>query len=142
VATARTYLDALVSHQAAHVRLAPDVVRYENGVESMRGAAAMRRNLETFPLYKAIASLHDVSWIVDGNNAVAFYLLDVNAVPGVSLHAATAHVSEWFHVQRGLITRIDVVECFALGFRPESVNGTTHAGLLTDLCARSGARDV
>lgn len=142
IATAQTYLDALLSHKPASVRLAPDVVRYENGIESARGAANMRRSLKNFPLYKVITRIRNVRWIVDGGNAVAFYLIDTNAIPGVDQHAATAHVSEWFHVRRGLITRIDLVVCFAGGLSPQSSQASSRAGLLTDLCVRTGPQGV
>lgn len=142
IATSQTYLAAITSHDASHVRLAPNVVRDENGIISARGAADMRHNLETYPLYKVITALHDVRWIVDGGNAVAFYLIEANLAPGVNQHAATAHVAEWFHVKNGLITRIDVDVCFAGALRPDGWQGQSHAGLFTDLCLRDGPNGV
>ena len=142
VATAQTYVDALLSHNASQVRLAPDVVRYENGLESARNAADLRHIIATSPLLKLITNIRHEQWVVEGGNAVAYYLIDTNAVPGVPQHAATAHVAEWFHVSHGLITRIDLVVCFAGALSPESDAASTRDKDLTDLCMRSGPKGV
>ena len=142
IATAKTYLDALVSHDASHVRLAPDVVRYENGIESARNAADLRHIIATSPLLKLIRGERHIQWIVDGGSAVAFYLIDTNAIPGVPQHAATAHVAEWFHVSHGLITRIDVVVCFAGALTNESDMAPSRERDLTDLCIRTGPKGL
>ena len=142
VATAQTYIDALLSHDASRVRLASDVVRYENGIESARGAADLRHVLATSPLLKLITHIRNERWIVDGGNAVVYYLIDTNAVPGVPQHAATAHVAEWFHVSHGLITRIDLVVCFAGALTPEGGQAASRDKDLTDLCIRSGPKGL
>lgn len=142
ISSAQTYLDALLSHDATHVRLAPNVVRYENGILSANGAADMRHQLETFPLYKVITAINVDQWVVEGARAVAFYRIEANLIPGVPQHAATAHVAEMFTLRNGLITRIQVVDCFAGALRPESGVGQSRAPLLTDLCVRTGPRSV
>lgn len=102
----------------------------------------MRNTLETFPLYRVIKGIRSVRWVVEGGHAVAFYLIDAQLAPGVKQQVSTAHVAEEFTVRNGLITRIDLVVCFAGGLRPESGQTTSRAGLLTDLCVRTGPKSI
>ncbi|HVV35759.1 MAG TPA: hypothetical protein VHC63_04090 [Acidimicrobiales bacterium] len=142
VSAAQSYLDALVSHNASKVRFASNVLRDENGVISGSGAKAMRHQLATSQEYKLITRLHDERWVAEGDEADAFYRIEASAVPGQDVHAATAYVAERFNVVHGLITRIDVVECFAGALTTEAAQERSVAPLVTDLCLRSGPKGL
>ena len=100
VAAATRYLNALVSHDAEDVPLAPDVWRTEEGRNTGLGAADIRARMASEPM-RTITAVRDVRWYVEGPDAVAFYLLDAGG--------ATAHVAERFRVAGGLIQEIEAI---------------------------------
>ena len=63
VETAMTYLDALVSHDSASVRLADDVRRIGNGKDIVAGADALRAVIEREP----VGAIDALRWVVDGD---------------------------------------------------------------------------
>ena len=69
-----TYLDALVSHDAASVRLADDVRRIGNGKDVVAGADALRAVIEREP----VGAIDALRWVVDGDNAALVYDLDAD----------------------------------------------------------------
>jgi hypothetical protein len=118
ISAASTYLDALVSHDATHIRLAPDVKRTEEGVFSTVGAAAIIKSVSLPTFDESIIDRRDTRWFVDKPNheAVAFYVLDVGAEPNPLLPfirptvaTGTVHLSERFKVDNGLITQIEAI---------------------------------
>jgi hypothetical protein len=118
ISAATTYLDALVSHDASHIRLDPNVVRTEQGHNTGTGAAAIIKSVSLPTFDEAIIDKRDVRWFVDKPNheAVAFYILDVGAEPNPLLPfvrpsevTGTVHLSERFKVDNGLITQIEAI---------------------------------
>ena len=74
VEVARTYLDALLSHEAEKALLAPDACRINNGVRSIEGADALRAIIRREPVARTSA----FRWLVDGEQAITFYDLDAD----------------------------------------------------------------
>ena len=109
VATADTYLDALVSHDASAVRLAPGVRRTENASVTGSSAAEIRRALEPPSLVQLVLGKRDVRYTVDveRGEVVATYLLDTGIPPRFNL--VTSYVMERFRIEAGLITEIEAV---------------------------------
>lgn len=68
------YLDALVSHEADTVPLAPDVRRIDNGRVVVEGAEALRDVIRREP---AMAT-GSFRWLVDGDDAIVFYDIDAD----------------------------------------------------------------
>ena len=97
---ASTYLEALVSHDASKIALAENAWRTEEGRNSGIGAADIRTRTESDQM-KLITDIRDVRWFVDGENAIAFYLLDASG--------ATTHIAERFRVIDGLIHEIEAI---------------------------------
>jgi hypothetical protein len=117
---AGTYIAALVSHKGDQVRLAPNARRTENGLETASSGEAIRNDLETNKGDAAISGARDIRWFVDGENAVAYYLLDTSIVPPVpGVHTSTVRLSERFRVVNGLITEIEAIFWVSPGPTPE-----------------------
>lgn len=100
IATATKYLDALVSHDARDVPLAPDAWRVEQGRNSGIGADDIRARTEA-PNMHIITGRRDLRWFVDGEQAVAFYLLDTTR--------GTVYIAERFCVVEGMIHEIEAI---------------------------------
>ena len=112
IEAATTYLDALVSHDSASVRLAPGAWRMVNGRVDARSADELRGAIEREP----VAAVRDVRWVVEGEDAVAVYDLDADltrAAQSATFGPADSHIPayviERFKVRRGLIHEIEVV---------------------------------
>jgi hypothetical protein len=130
ISTATTYLDALVSHDATNIRLAPDARRTEEGFDTGDGAAAIKQSVSLPTFDESIIDMRDVRWFVDkpDHEAIAFYILDVGAIPNPLLPfvrpttaTGTVHLSERFQVQNGLITQIEVI--FSVSTTPNEGSG-------------------
>jgi hypothetical protein len=122
VEVARTYLDALVSHDAESVLLAEGARRIDNGKVTVQGADALRAIIRREPA----ARTDGFRWIVDGDQAIAFYDLDADLsrgegeVVGPPDSWIPAYIGERFRVQDGRITEIEVVYTARPGHpRPE-----------------------
>ncbi len=100
IATATRYLDALVSHDGTGVALAADCWRVEQGKNTGIGGENIRRNLADEVMH-GITGYRDLRWYIDGENAVAFYTLDVAG--------ATAQIVERFRIVGSLICEIEAV---------------------------------
>jgi len=120
ISAATTYLDALVSHDGTDIRLAPNVVRTEEGHNTGTGAAAIIKSVSLPTPDESIIDKRDVRWFVDkpNNEAIAFYILDVGAEPNPptflpfvrpTVATGTVHLSERFKVDHGLITQIEAI---------------------------------
>jgi hypothetical protein len=101
VDVATTYLDALVSRDADHARLARGIRRINNGVLAVEGADAIREIIRNEPP----TVMSDRRWVVDGEDAVAFY--DVEAT--VRGDRWPAYIAEHFVVRDELVHELDIV---------------------------------
>lgn len=105
IASARAYIDALVSHDASEVPLAADAVRYEVGVKTGRSGDHIRRSLERGPQFRVVAGVRDLTATREGDTVRTRYLIDTVLF---GLHPVVAEVSEDFRVgSDGLVHRID-----------------------------------
>lgn len=98
IAIATTYLKALVSHDASHIKMAHDVCRMENGLNSASSDKEIKRGVET-PALGGIRSIYNVRWFVQGPEAVAFYNLDATT--------SVEYIAERFLIVKGKIQEIE-----------------------------------
>ena len=92
---ARSYIDALVSHDGESVAFAPEAVRYELGVKTGRSGDHLRRSLSRGPQFRLILGVRDVQATVDGSVVTTSYLLDAG-IAGRKL--ATVKIDETFEI--------------------------------------------
>ena len=109
--TASKYIDALLSHDASGVPLAPDAWRMENCINSGNDAATIRLGLEA-PSQNSIVAIEHRRWFVDGENATILYVLWTHpsgdpTTPRDQWQATYVH--ERFRVANGLIKEIEAV---------------------------------
>lgn len=78
VAIAKAYVDALVSHNATHVRLHPDCTRTELGVKTGRNGGHISRSLTFGPQFKLIYEVSDFTATVDGDTVRTSYIVHVH----------------------------------------------------------------
>jgi hypothetical protein len=119
IATANTYLDALLSHDGSRIRLAANARRTENGMDTGDDAATIRKSVTTPTPDEVNTGMRDKRWFVDGDQATAFYLLDTSTLPPTPLHTTTVHLVERFRVKRGLINEIEAIFWVAPGPQQE-----------------------
>jgi hypothetical protein len=110
IETARSYLAALVSHDAESARLAPSVRRLDQGRVAAEGAEALRAILRREP----VAETSGERWIVDGEQGIVFYDLEHDQAAGEGKRGPRekwmpVYVGERFAVRDGAITEIEVV---------------------------------
>src|SRR5262245_41018513 len=74
IAAASSYVDALVSHDSASVRLADDVRRLGNGRVVLEGADALRAIIEREP----VAAIDCVRWVVEPPHVAVVYDLEAD----------------------------------------------------------------
>lgn len=135
ISVATTYIDALVSHDPSNVPLADNAERWENGVNTGANGEAIREGLKNDYRFKVIEGVRNVQWMVDGNQAIAYYLLDTY-IPHTTIHTATTHIAERFVVNNGKIDEIEAIFCTSMGTSPES-NKITASNPPSILCNRS-----
>jgi hypothetical protein len=119
IAIAGTYLEALVSHDASHILMAPNLCRMENGLNSASSSADIKRGVET-PALGGIKAIYDVHWFVEGPEAVAYYTM--NATTSIE------YIAERFLVVDGVIQEIEAnfgTPGFPPGIRPGPSSGCT-----------------
>jgi hypothetical protein len=119
IATANTYLHALLSHDGSHIRLAANARRTENGMDTGDDAATIRKSVTSPTPDDGNTGMRDKRWFVDGDVATAFYLLDTSTIPPSPAHTTTTHLVERFRVKRGLITEIEAIFWAAPGPQQE-----------------------
>ncbi len=103
IEVAEKYLfHGLVEHDGSKVPLAENVVRTEQGHNTGEGRDGLVEAL-AHDVMKVITGIRNVRWIVDGDQAVAFYDLDVTTSDRPAL------IAERFHVVDGLITEIEAL---------------------------------
>lgn len=119
VSAANAYLEALVSHDASGVPFADNAERWENGVNTGMSGAEIREGLENDYRFKVIQGVRNVTWVVDGEQAIAYYLLDA-VMPKTDIHTATTRIAERFTIKNGKIEQIEAIFCSSLGMTPEA----------------------
>ena len=103
VEAAEKYLfHGLVEHDGSKVPLAENVVRHEQGHNSGDGREALVEAL-SHEVMNVITGVRNIRWIVEGDQAVAFYDLDTKASDKPVL------IAERFRVVDGLITEIEAL---------------------------------
>ena len=103
IEAAEKYLfPGLVEHDGSKVPLADDVVRIEQGRNTGQGRDELIQAL-AHDMMNGITGIRNVRWIVEGEQAVAFYDLDVTVSDRPVL------ISERFRVVDGLITEIEAI---------------------------------
>lgn len=96
IAAAESYIDALVTHNADNVPLAPDCTRIEQGIKTAFSGNHLRRSLNRGPQYRVIGSIVDKQFTVVGDEVHAkFTILTKAAVAGKRV---VAHVDETFRI--------------------------------------------
>lgn len=127
-ATARSYIDALVSHDGSRIALAPNVRRTENALTNARGEHEVRESFARTHMVERARELRLFTDVQKGE-VVAFFLLDVDLKPetggGDSTTKAgdteykvavtkpagtyTVHEAERFAIRNGLIAEIEII---------------------------------
>ena len=118
IATANTYLRSLVTHDTSELRVSDDVVRTEEGGVTANGAKALcDGNQGPVTIEDAVLGMREIKWsVVDGDQAIAFYLLDSPSSP--------TYIAERFQVDGGLIHHIEAIfyiDTLGYAVGPESV---------------------
>lgn len=115
VQAAQSYIDALQSHDASNIPLAPHVRRIENNKVNADGATALRQSLNKGVQYRLIRGIRDLTWHVAANDVFALYTVDAGLSSGT---LASGRTFERFRIENGLITQIEVVVYTSLGKAP------------------------
>ncbi len=103
IEVAEKYLfHGLVEHDGSKVPLAEGVVRTEQGHNTGEGRNGLIEAL-AHDVMKVITGIRNVRWIVEGDQAVAFYDLDVTTSDRPVL------IAERFRVVDGQITEIEAL---------------------------------
>jgi hypothetical protein len=100
IACATRYLEALVHHDGDGVPLAPTCTRIEQGRNTGTSGDAIRASLASDVMH-GITGYRDVRWFVDGDDAIAFYVLEA--------YGRTIDIAERFEVQDGEIREIEAI---------------------------------
>ncbi len=124
IQVAETYVHAQAggSGTAAEMRLAPNAMRWENGVVTGTSGADIRsKSGFTNPLY----SQRDTNrvWVVDHDQVFTFWIVDIRTVPGGPM-TSTAHIAERIQIGHGqdvcgegqlspCVTQVEAVFCNA-----------------------------
>ena len=86
IAVCQTYIDALFTGDGSSVLLAPDAWRIENGRDMGDSGPAIQQMLTQMlgdgP--KVVTGMDDLRWYVEGEEAVAFYTLEIDPRLGTS----------------------------------------------------------
>lgn len=112
IEAAEKYLShGLVEHDGSKVPLAENVTRVEQGHDTGEGRDGLVEAL-SHEMMNVITGIRNVRWMVEGEQAVAFYDLDVTTSDRPVL------IAERFRVVEGLITEIEAV------FYPQPATGS------------------
>jgi len=109
IAAARSYIEALASHQADDVPFAPDCTRIEFGVKTGFNGKQLRRDLNRAPQYKVIKSVSAPEFSVNGDEIRAQFELITK--PSLAGRRVGARIDETFLIPAsdGLIHHIHAV---------------------------------
>jgi hypothetical protein len=149
IQVAETYVHAQAggSGTAAEMRLAPDALRWENGIVTGTSGADIRsKSGFTNPLY----SQRDTNraWVVDHDQVFTFWIVDVRTVAGGPM-TSTAHIAERIQIGSGkdvcgqgqlspCVTQIEAIFCIGLNGN-EAAMPPVGTGPTGGLCVRQPA---
>ena len=105
VRLATAYLDALLSHDARHVRFHPEAVRYEVGIKTGYSGKHLTASLNKGWQYRLVRTVHPPQWTVQADTVTARYRLDA----GLAGFTLATRIVEVFRIPRDdlRIHRID-----------------------------------
>jgi UDP:flavonoid glycosyltransferase YjiC (YdhE family) len=130
VEPACAYLASILSHDGSKVPVAPNAWRIEQGVNTGMSGPEIQESMSNDYFTTYVEGLRDIRRFVSGNEAIAYYVLDIREAPGIE----STMLAERFKVEDGLITEIEVV--FAYCRVPVS-NATAPDG--TDMCPKDAS---
>jgi hypothetical protein len=108
IASARAYIDALVSHDADKVPFAPGCTRIEFGVKTGFSGDHLRRSLNGGPQYRVIRGTSVPEFTVEGDVVRAKF--DLVTKPSIAGRRVGAHIDETFLIpEDGTIHHIRAV---------------------------------
>jgi hypothetical protein len=96
IAAAQSYIDALVSHDAAKVPFAPGCTRIEFGFKTGFSGDHLRRSLNRGPQYLVIRSATVPEFTVEGDTVRARF--DLTTKPSFAGRRVGAHIDETFRI--------------------------------------------
>ncbi len=104
VDAARSYVAALVSHDASAVPIGPEAKRIENGQATGEGAEGLAAALES-EIMETVESIDNEHWFTAGDNAVVFYDLHASVGDDTML----VRIAERFRVGDGGLSEVEAV---------------------------------
>lgn len=130
VEPACAYLASIVSHDGSKVPVADDAWRIEQGVNTGTSGPEIQESMSNDYFTTYVEGLRDIRWFVSGDEAIAFYVLDIREAPGIE----STMLAERFKVEDGLITEIEVVFAYC---RVPATNAVAPDG--TDMCPKDAS---
>ena len=129
VAAATAYLNGIVAHDPTNIPLAENAQRWENGINTAANAEKLRYSIKNDFGIKSVRGIRELRWIVEGNQAVGFFLMD-SVFP-----ITTTHIAERFQVENGMITEVENIFCASANHTPESSKMPSPTSL-SFICSR------
>lgn len=105
VVPACTYLAAIESHDGSKILAAPNVWRIENGKNTARTATELKESMGNHWFLDYVQGMRDIRWYVSGDEAIAYYILDIKNEPSIK----SVQITERFNVTHGLVNQIEAV---------------------------------
>lgn len=130
VEPACAYLASIVSHDGSKVPVADDAWRIEQGVNTGTSGPEIQESMSNDYFTTYVEGLRDIRWFVSGDEAIAYYVLDIQEAPGIE----STMLAERFKVEDGLITEIEVVFAYC---RVPVTNASAPDG--TDMCPKDAS---
>lgn len=130
VEPACAYLASIVSHDGSKVPLAADAWRIEQGVNTGTSGPEIQESMSNDYFTTYVEGLRDIRWFVSSDEAIAYYVLDIQEAPGIE----STMLAERFKVEDGLITEIEVVFAYC---RVPVTNASAPDG--TDMCPKDAS---
>ncbi len=130
VEPACAYLASILSHDGSKVPVAADAWRIEQGVNTGTSGPEIQESMSNDYFTTYVEGLRDIRWFVSGDEAIAFYVLDIREAPGIE----STMLAERFKVEDGLITEIEVVFAYC---RVPATNAVAPDG--TDMCPKDAS---
>lgn len=85
--------------------MAADAWRLEQGGNTGESGPEIQESMSNDYFKTYVEGLRDIRWFVSGDEAIAYYVLDIQKAPGIK----STMLAERFKVADGLITEIEVV---------------------------------
>lgn len=127
VVPACTYLAAIESHDGSKILAAPNVWRIENGKNTAKSATELKESMGNHWFVDYVQDMRDIRWYVSGDEAIAYYILDIKNQPSIK----STQITERFKVSKGLITEIEAVFYYCAD---KAVNAAAPNG--SDICSQ------